>query len=114
MTTIIKTKLARVQHHAVLVGSRQEGRDLASMASKLYRRTFYVLQDDYNKLLRVSPNPGNKWNDELLFSVEAPRLVRVDPAAAAARRQDGQHYDQRALHRGKVRANEWRRQHGLS
>lgn len=114
MTTINKTKLARVQRHPVLVGSRQEGRDTANMASKLYRRTFYVLQDDYNKLLRVSPNPGNKWGDELLFSVEAPRLVRADPAAAAARRQDGQRYDQRSMHRGKVRASEWRRQHALS
>lgn len=111
MTTIKTRKLARVSQHAVLVANQAEGKILAQEAAGRYRRTFYVLKDDYNGLVRVSPHNDTPWDDELLLTVKAP--VMADPRVLTARRADGQHFDQRSMHRGKVRSSEWRREHGL-
>lgn len=114
MTTIKAKKLARVAQFGVLVSCLAEGRQLALEAAERYQRRFYVLRDGYNHLVRVSPVRETGWYDDCLFEAAPPKKpLRADPRAALARQQDGARFDQRAMHRSKVQAAEWRRAHGL-
>lgn len=110
MTTIKTQKLARVRDHAVLVCDRKQGVALAEAAAQQYQKAYLVFKDDYNGLLRVGREENLRWGDEVLFeAVPRKPAAKADPRALVARRQDGQHFDQRTMHQSKVRAAEWRR-----